>query len=436
MTQPHRVPRSTEPDSSAVPGADDRPPQSTPGDPAAQALPVLEPREGIPDVIETPRALTRVIAALEQGSGPVGIDAERASGFRYGQRAYLIQVHRQGGGTWLIDPIALPDLHRLADALQPWEWVIHAASQDLACLAEIGLKPQRLFDTELAGRLLGRDRVGLGPLVANELGWHLEKGHGAADWSTRPLPDSWRRYAALDVEVLPELRDKLAAELEAEGKMPWALEEFEALITTPPPPARVDPWRRTSGIHAIRTRRGLAVVRSLWMARDRAARERDIAPGRLLSDAAMVSAASKPPTCPAELNGLHGFTRGRAAGLKRTWLDAIEDALAEPEDELPELTLRGTGPPPPRQWASRDQEAASRLAAAKEALAALSQRTSVPVENLGTPDAIRRVLWSPPQPVTEAMIDARLGELGLRDWQRHLVVPVITTACEPTVETA
>ena len=93
--------------------------------------------------------------------------------------------------------------------------MLHAASQDLPCLAEIGYRPRRLFDTELAGRLLGYPRVGLGTLVEEVLGLALEKSHSAADWSTRPLPSEWLLYAALDVEVLVELRDALAQQLGA-----------------------------------------------------------------------------------------------------------------------------------------------------------------------------------------------------------------------------
>lgn len=404
------------------------PPEQAP----APELPILEPQGGIPDVIDTPRGLTRALEALAQGHGPVGVDAERASGFRYGQRAYLVQLHRSNGGTWLIDPIALPDLHRLADALTPWEWIIHAANQDLACLAHIGLRPRRLFDTELAGRLLGHDRVGLGPLVATELRAHLDKGHGAADWSTRPLPDSWRRYAALDVEVLPALRETLHSQLESAGKWEWAQQEFAALITAEPPPPRRDPWRRTSGIHAIRSRRGLAIVRSLWMARDAAAQERDIAPGRLLTDAAIIAAATNPPGTMEDMTRIPGFTRGRAAGLSRFWWTAIQAGSVMADDALPELALRGDGPPPARQWAGRDPQAAARLAATKDSLAALSTSLRIPVENIGAPDAIRRVLWSPPQPADAELIESRLQDLGLRSWQRDLVVPIIVRACQET----
>src|SRR5690606_37661080 len=206
--------------------------EAGPADPEAgagpPAVPLLEPREGVPAV--------------------VAVDAERASGYRYGQRAYLIQMRRAGAGTALIDPIACPDLSGLDAALADTEMVLHAANQDLPCLAEVGLVPRRLFDTELAGRLLGYPRVGLGSMVENVLGYVLEKGHSAADWSTRPLPEDWLRYAALDVELLIELRDALEEELEAAGKLEWAREEFDAILATPPKPPRPDPWRRTSGI--------------------------------------------------------------------------------------------------------------------------------------------------------------------------------------------
>ena len=89
------------------------------------------------------------------------------------------------------------------------------------------------------------------------LGYRLEKGHSAADWSTRPLPEPWLRYAALDVELLIDLRDALEAELEGQGKLGWAHEEFAALAAAPPPPGRRDPWRRLSGIHRLRTPRQL-----------------------------------------------------------------------------------------------------------------------------------------------------------------------------------
>src|SRR5690349_19735977 len=253
------------------------------------------PADGVPPVVESERALMDAARAIAAGEGPVALDAERASGYRYGQRAYLVQLRREGSGTWLIDPIACPDLSPINDAIGSAEWILHAATQDLACLAEVGLRPQQLFDTELAGRLLGLPRVGLAAVVEHYLGLSLAKEHSAVDWSTRPLPEPWLLYAALDVEVLVEVRDHVAADLEAQGKTGWATEEFDALTRFTGPPPRVDPWRRTSGMHKVRNRRTAAIVRELWQERDAMAVERDVSPGRVLPDAALIEVALSAP---------------------------------------------------------------------------------------------------------------------------------------------
>ncbi|WP_067487831.1 ribonuclease D [Actinomadura hibisca] len=394
--------------------------------PAAQ--PLLEPGEGVPPVITTAAELAGVIAAFAAGTGPVAVDAERASGYRYGQRAYLIQLRRAGAGTALIDPIALPDLSGLDAALADAEMVLHAANQDLACLAEVGLVPRRLFDTELAGRLLGYPRVGLGSMVENVLGFVLEKGHSAADWSTRPLPEDWLKYAALDVELLVELRDALQEMLRETGKLEWALEEFAAILATPPKPPRTDPWRRTSGIHRVRNRRALAIVREVWEARDHIAQERDLSPGRVLQDAAIVELALKAPKTPAELQALPTM-RGRGARRHQTaWLRAVSRARALPERALPEAGLPGDGPPPPHRWAERDPAAAERLKAARAVVTGLAEKHGLPTENLMQPDAVRRLAWTPPETVSAASVGAALRGLGARPWQVELVATPVAQA--------
>ena len=98
-------------------------------------------------------------------------------------------------------------------------------------------------------------------MVESLLGFSLQKGHSAADWSTRPLPEEWLVYAALDVEVLVDLRDALAAILEEQGKTDWARQEFEAILAAGPPAPKTDPWRRTSGVHGLRSRRQLGMLR-------------------------------------------------------------------------------------------------------------------------------------------------------------------------------
>jgi ribonuclease D len=310
------------------------------------------PAEGVPDVVVDERRLLEAARAIAAGQGPVAIDAERASGYRYGQRAYLVQIRRQGSGTWLIDPIACPDLAPVAEAIGDAEWVLLAATQDLPCLAEVGLRPARLFDTELGGRLVGLPRVGLAAVVEHYLGLSLAKEHSAVDWSTRPLPEPWLRYAALDVEVLVQVRDAVAADLAAQGKVEWARQEFDALTRFQGPPVRTEPWRRTSGMHRIRSRRGAALVRELWQARDAIAVERDVSPGRVIPDAGLIELATRAPTSPADLGD--GPTSRATRRYQRQWIAAVRRALALPESELPLLTLRADGPPPARAWADRD----------------------------------------------------------------------------------
>jgi ribonuclease D len=247
---------------------DGTPNDGPPTEPRRPLTPLVMPHDGIPDVVVDERRLLQAGRAIAAGTGPVAVDAERASGHRYGQKAYLVQLRRAGSGTWLIDPVACPDLGPIAHGIGDAEWVLHAATQDLPCLAQVGLRPRKLFDTELGARLVGLPRVGLGAAVEHYLGLSLAKEHSAVDWSTRPLPEPWLRYAALDVEELIELRDAVAADLEAQGKTQWALEEFDALLHFEGPPVRVDPWRRTSGLHRVRKRRGLATVKELWLTRD------------------------------------------------------------------------------------------------------------------------------------------------------------------------
>ncbi|MFJ4773731.1 ribonuclease D [Streptomyces uncialis] len=391
-----------------------------------EPIALLEPREGVPPVVADEGALADVIAAFAAGSGPVAVDAERASGYRYGQRAYLVQLRRAGAGTALIDPVACPDLTALGDALDGTEWVLHAATQDLPCLREIGMRPTELFDTELAGRLAGFPRVGLGAMVEGVLGYVLEKGHSAVDWSTRPLPEPWLRYAALDVELLVDLRDALEEELERQGKLDWARQEFAAIATAPPAPPRKDPWRRTSGMHKVRRRRQMAVVRELWEARDRIAQRRDVSPGKVLGDTAIVEAALALPLNVRALGALPGFGSRTGRRQLEQWQAAVERARALPEAQLPQPGQTVAGPPPPRAWADKDPAAAARLSAARAGVSEVAERLGMPQENLITPDTVRRVCWEPPAVVSLESVGDALRALGAREWQVEQVAPVLT----------
>lgn len=390
--------------------------------------PLLVPRDGTPPVTETAAGLAEVVARFAGGTGPVAVDAERASGYRYSQRAYLVQLRRQGSGSALIDPIACPDLSLLGKVLQGDEWVLHAASQDIPCLVEVGMVPPAVFDTELAGRLAGFERVGLGAMVENVLGLGLEKGHSAADWSTRPLPDSWLVYAALDVEVLLELRDALETELASQGKLAWAHEEFEAVRLAPPVGPRVDPWRRTSGIHRLRSRRQLAGVRAMWEVRDQMARRRDTAPGRILPDAAIISAVTAAPATTGDLMALPVFGGRSTRRHVDTWWGALQSAAGMSDEQLPQPVPTGDGPPAANRWAERDPVAAKRLTRARLAVTAIAEQNSMPAENLLSPDALRRLAWTPPEPIDADAVGAALLGHGARAWQVALTATALAAA--------
>jgi ribonuclease D len=406
--------------------------------PAASNVRLLTvPADGLPALISTTTELQHTTDQLRSGDGPVAVDAERAHGFRYSQRAYLIQFRRHGAGTHLVDPIAYgerPDFSGLRNAIADVEWVLHAASQDLPCLYEVGLRPRTLFDTELAGRLLGYPRVALGTMLEELLDVRLLKEHSASDWSRRPLPQEWLTYAALDVELLIDLRDRLAAELTETGKEEWARQEFAALVAgigAPVEPRR-DPWRRTSGIHKVRSRRGLAFVAELWYARDAIAFRLDRAPGRILPDSGITDVAAlaidgqRPDR--AALRRLPGFARRQARQFELDWIAAIDRAAAVPESKLPVMHLPSEGPPQARLWPAKDPVAAARLARVRSVVAKIAAEVNVPAENLLTPEYLRRLAWRPPQPIAPESVDAALREFGAREWQRQLTLPGVAAA--------
>lgn len=386
-----------------------------------------QPRDGLPELITTAQQLSKAADLLKSGTGPVAIDAERASGFKYSGRAYLVQLRRTGSGTFLIDPTLFPDLSQIQTALLNVDWILHAASQDLVCLREAGLFPTaQLFDTELAGRILGCDRVGLGPLLLAELGYSLAKEHSAADWSTRPLPTQWLNYAALDVEFLIELWELLSEQLISAGKYDWAIQEFDHVKNTTTPIVREEPWRRTSGLHGARKPRHLAVVRALWNTRDEIAKDQDIAPGRILPDALFVEIAHEAVDSETKIEDLPTLNGRLTRRNKRLWVAAVYEALKLNEDELPATRVRSSAPPPPRTWQEKNPVAWAQLEQVRSGISALGESLKMPVENLITPDTVRRILWTPPS--DESALQELLDSYNARPWQQELILPLLRKA--------
>ena len=381
------------------------------------------PMDGIPRVVDTGRGLARAAEQLAEATGPVAVDTERASGFRFGQRAFLVQIRREGAGTVLIDPEAVGSLKIIDEALRGVEWVLHAATQDMPCLKALEMSPDRLFDTELGGRLLGLPKVGLASMTEELLGFTLSKEHSAVDWSTRPLPQGWLNYAALDVEVLVQLRWATEERLAEAGKLEWAHQEFEAVRTAPSPQPRKDPWRRTHGIGTVRGRRKLTAVRNLWEAREKLAAHKDLAPGRLLPDSAIVAAANAMPRTVPQLLATPGFHGRWATREAPRWLAAVQEARLT--DEPVPHNVASTALPPVKAWEAKRPEAAARLKEIKPAVARRAGDLGLPTENLLTPESLRRFCWQPPRSTSDDAVAQRLRELDARPWQVEQVTATI-----------
>ena len=398
----------------------------------ATAIPLLAPVGGVPKVVESESEFENALAQLAQGSGPFALDTERASGYKYSARAYLIQVKRTNGGLHLIDPIPFGPHHPLFlkfnELLNTDEVILHASTQDLPCLRELGINPTKLFDTELGGRIAGLPRVGLGPLLESQMGVLLAKEHSSVDWSTRPLPQDWLNYAALDVELLVELRDRIYELLNSAGKLQWAMQDFAAILVAPPSAPRVDPWRRTSGIHKIKKRQQLAVVRALWNVRNELAQEADIAPSRLLSDNAISALAVADS---AITNRKHLEKVLKPIGLRArwienaaTWISAITDAITMDEDSWPQVRSNTDALPPIKLWRDRFPERYAPLTHARAQLDLRATELNIPLENLISPEAVRRICWN--KPLGE--VSTALVALGVRPWQIEIAAPLLEAA--------
>ena len=405
----------------------------------AVSEPLLEPRNGLPELIIDQARFLEMLSQLENGSGPIAVDAERASGYRYSQRAYLIQIFRRGGGLHLVDPIAVNEAAlwtKLSHAFADCEWIIHASTQDLPCLRELGLEPRILFDTELGGRIAGCERVGLGPLCESLLGLSLAKEHSAVDWSLRPLRSEWLIYAALDVDVLVDLRDEVEKLLLSQGKLEWAKQDFAQILKNPPAPPRIDPWRRTSGMHKVKDRMTAGLIKTLWQARDSYAREIDCAPGRIFNDEVLIEVVTKRPT---NINDFAKLItkRTRLTGLPTTeWFELFRKTTELPESELPPLRIPSQGLPPIKLWAGRNPLAHARHSHARVAVTQLAADLNLPVENLISPETLRQLVWKNPPAaelsLLEKYIEQELLTLGARPWQVSQVVPVLI---EPLLQT-
>lgn len=391
-------------------------------------------REPLRPVVEDRAALDVCLAALRSASGPVAFDVERAHGHRYWPKAYLFQIRRGEAGTWLVDPLSFEDspgaLTALFDVCGPHTtWIIHAASQDLPSMREVGLYPQRLFDTELAARLLGEPSAALGKLLESKLGIQLRKAHSAANWATRPLPENWLTYAALDVDYLIDLQEVVQQDLERMGRDEWARQEFDDVLQRfdHDPVVPAEPWRRISGITSLKQPRQLAVARALWQERDQLARDRDRPPTRFLPDAAIVALASRveprgPLPGAGQLDATPGFQARQARRFRSNWLRATSSVADMPAPEMPSRYPRSEGIGHPRTWERRHPAASQAWRTVKPALDELGCDLGFQPSLVAPPAIIQHVVY---HHHGGADFAAALREAGARPWQVDFLAPLL-----------
>ncbi|CAB4568625.1 unannotated protein [freshwater metagenome] len=377
---------------------------------------LLEPRRPFL-LVETAEDFKAALIEISKASS-LGVDAERASGFKYLQRAYLVQFSNEQN-IFLVDPtkFSREDVNDLALIVNEKTWILHSATQDLPCLAELGFEPKRLFDTELAARLTGSEKFGLSSIALEFLDLEMAKEHSAADWSQRPLSEEMLVYAALDVDVLHELHEKLSSKLKELSRQEWAEQEFEKLLSFKSKPQLPDAWRNLPGISKIRETRQLQIAKALYEFRDQHASKLDIAPGRLIPDRSIMAAVNQSPKTKKDLAGNREFQGRASRSMLNEWWEAIASSV---NLTITEPALDPNHLPNHRSWERRFPDAHARLQLIKPAIAEKAAELGIATEILINPDRLRRVCF---QPATS--ISQQLRDLGVREWQIELAVPVI-----------
>lgn len=411
--------------------------------------PLRFPADGLPKVLTTPAEFAEAAAQLRSGYGPVAIDTERASSFRFDDRAFLIQLRRRGTGTLLLAPegqrTALTK--HLAPVVNELEWVIHSAPSDLPSLLALGLYPTSLVDTEKAARLAGFAQPNLAQLVHDVLALDMAKTHGREDWSTTPLPEDWIVYAALDVEVLLELSEALIELLDQSNKLEWAEQEFRHILHSFPPhvdehtgevmvtPLPVHTWRDTKGIGTLRSRHQLAIARALWCTRQRICRNRDIAPNRVLRNKDLIAIAAASATTPAAAALAMGTSSKHKKAMR--WSGVAAQALRKDAETWPELAQR-TPPqyPPTRYWSEDHPEAFACFTHARAALEVTAEQLNMPLECIVSMRALRHVAWACGKVYGKLHADiiaTTLATHGARAWQIDIITGVLCNSAPPSL---
>ncbi len=274
-------------------------------------------------------ALSQLVDALSQET-IIAVDTEANGLYAYREQVCLIQFSTPTN-DYLVDTLALDDLSPLGDifANPAIEKIFHAAEYDLIILhQDFGFTIQHLFDTMLAARILGWDKVGLGSIIKNQFGIFVDKKYQRANWGQRPLPAEMMRYAQVDTHFLIPLRSQMKAALLAKGRLKLAEEDFLRYSKTDSLNHRngkPDVWR-VRGSYDLDAQKA-AVLNELCIFRDQKAHTLNRPLFKVISDKAMIEIAMAAPKSQKELEYLRGISKRQADWLGGGILASIHRGL-------------------------------------------------------------------------------------------------------------
>ncbi|NNG06219.1 MAG: hypothetical protein HKM90_00680, partial [Desulfobacteraceae bacterium] len=236
----------------------------------------------------------------------------------------LIQISRNHE-DFILDPLALEDISPLGRifAAPSIEKVLHAAENDLIGFKrDFQFQMQNVFDTSVASRLLGRSKLGLARILAEEFGVKLDKKYQRCNWEKRPLSSEQLYYAQLDTHFLIDLRNRLHGELLKKNLWSQAQKEYlrlEKIRLNPPRRWDPDGYLRLKGAQKL-SEPSLRVLKELSAYRERLARSVNKAPFRVMNNEFMVRVAREMPRDVASLLRVRGLpSRFKGKGVARLW---------------------------------------------------------------------------------------------------------------------
>lgn len=316
--------------------------------PGAPAVPATTPTPY--SVVADTRAFDGMMESLLPASR-LAIDIEADSLYHYFDKVCLIQVSTDRE-TFILDPLSVKDLRPLAPLMSSAEVekVFHAAGYDVFCLKrDYGFNFVNLFDTHLAALLTGYEYLGLSAMMEALLGVSHSKRRQRDDWSRRPLDSEQLEYAAMDTHHLLRLRDLLEKELIEKNRHSWALEEFAASAVGLQRQKEFDPegFRQIKGSRELSLQE-LAVLRALYLLRERYARELDVPPFKVLNNPILLDLARRPPLTPRDLFRRPGISFRVARKFGNEIFRTIEKARTEDTGHLV-MPVRKEWKPPSKE---------------------------------------------------------------------------------------